>query len=53
MRLSRQGITTGKCKRKATQAEFGIFKDIQSYSDIIRHNQAYSVQRKFVLVKTF
>ena len=52
MRLNRQGITIGKCKRKAILAEFGIFKDIQAYSAIIRHNQAHSVQRKFVLVKT-
>ena len=52
MRLNRQGFKIGKCKRKAILAEFGIFKDIQAYSAIIRHNQAHSVQRKFVLVKT-
>ena len=28
MRLSRQGITMGKCKTKAIQVEFGIFRGI-------------------------
>ena len=33
----------GKCKTKTIQADSGIFmQHIQAYSDIFRHNQAYS-----------
>ena len=50
MRSSRQGITIGKYKAKAIQADLGIFKHISAHSDIpmhiqldiIRHIQAYS-----------
>ena len=41
----RQGITMGKCKTKVVQADLNIFTHIQhitAYSDILRHNQAYS-----------
>ena len=39
MPSSRQGITMGKYKTKAIQADFGIFTHIPAYSDISRHIQ--------------
>ena len=38
----RQGITMGKCKTKAIQADVGIFTYIPAHSTIFRHIQAYS-----------
>ena len=32
----------GQIKTKAIQADFAIFRQIQAYADIFRHNQACS-----------
>ena len=39
MPSSRQGITMGKYKTKAIQADLGILTHIPAYSDISRHIQ--------------